>query len=312
MKAIYIILLGLLSVTQIKAQKATDNSSGVIITPVIIEAAAIPNSAQSVLKDKLTQILTKNGVSGGSNSRFVITPNVVVVNKEVVSSAPVKLVYNFEINLFIGDGLTGDKFVSESLSLKGIGTNETKAYLNAIKNIKPGAKQYKSFVAEAKQEIIAFYNERCDLIISEAKRQESLGNYGGAITHLSHIPVAANNCVQETMPQLQSLYASFIKTDCAAKLNSAQAIWSANQTMDAANEAGALLSSISPEAPCFDSVEALYGTIAQTVKDKQDKAWKYVLLKEGQEQTKIDAIRDIGVAYGENQPQPLYMISSWW
>jgi len=312
MKELYIILIGLLLAFQINAQKSTDNSSGVVITPLISEGENLPGSAEGLLKSKLTQMLTKNGVSGGINSRFVITAHFDVLGKELISSAPVKLVYDFEISIFIGDGLTGDIFASNSISAKGIGTNDTKAYISAIKNIRPSGDEYKHLISGAKKEIIEFYNSRCNLIVSAAKRHKSLGNHGAAIAELTQVPVDAKSCVDTTVPLLESLYKSYVKNDCTSKLNKAQGLWSANQTMEAAYEVGKLLSTVSPDALCFDDVKQLYNTVSTAVKEDHNKAWEYLLLKEGQEDSKIQAIRDIGVAYGENQPQPVYLISGWW
>ena len=94
----------------------------------------VPASAKKMLLNKLGQLVTSNGISDNQyNSRFIITPNIVVSTKEVMPTSPVKVVLVLDVTLYIGDGIAGTLYASETFNVKGVGTTETKAYMQAIK-----------------------------------------------------------------------------------------------------------------------------------------------------------------------------------
>ena len=100
------------------------------------QVESISEITRSIMADKLNQIVTQNGLGGyNGNDRFIITPNFVVLTKDITSSAPTMVALTLQVSLYIGDGVNGIKFSSISKTYKGVGSNETKAYINAIKNI---------------------------------------------------------------------------------------------------------------------------------------------------------------------------------
>jgi hypothetical protein len=123
--------------------------------------------ARNNLQNKLTQIASKQGIAASPGySRFVLTANVVVQDKHITSSAPPKQVYKLDVTFYIGDGFEGKVFATHSTSVTGIGDNETKAYLNALKNIKVTDPAYKKFmdlgaskIAQQEQERIEAYRD---------------------------------------------------------------------------------------------------------------------------------------------------------
>ena len=65
--------------------------------------------------------------------------------------------------------MEGIKFASFSATVKGVGENETKAYMSALKNLKTNDPNYQDFIEKAKNKIVEYYNSKCDFIIKEAK-----------------------------------------------------------------------------------------------------------------------------------------------
>lgn len=274
----------------------------------------IPASAKSMLKNKLNQIVTKNNLGGSSlNPRFIITPNIVVITKNMTATAPPMTAMNLEITFYIGDGLEGTIFSTESIMLKGVGTNETKAYISAIKQIRAGNSSIQSFVKNGERKIIEYYNSRCDFIIKEAHALEAQNKYEEAIYRLMTIPQVCKECYDKSLDAVGPIYQKLIDRDCKMKLQAAQGIWDASQDMEAAERAGVLLASIEPDASCFSQVKFLSNKIATKVNQIDKRKWEYILKTQAQESERINAIREIGVAYGTNQQQTIMRnIRGWW
>lgn len=65
------------------------DSNDIEITPFIDEAnSEIATEAKSILLNKLTDIIVKNGVAKGINTNFILTANTNLLGKEVTPTAP--------------------------------------------------------------------------------------------------------------------------------------------------------------------------------------------------------------------------------
>jgi hypothetical protein len=102
-------------------------------------------------------------------------------------------------------------------------------------------------------------------------------------------------------------------------LNDATNTWNATQDVAAAESSSGLLAQIDPNAACFKDVKVLADKIAARIKQLDQREWSFKL-KEQQDnvdvaKARISAARDIGVAYGKNQPQTkvvVYKVRGWW
>ncbi|HLV15776.1 MAG TPA: hypothetical protein VKY41_11390 [Xanthomarina sp.] len=272
----------------------------------------IPASAHSMLNNKLGQIITSNGISDDvRNSRFIITPNITVMSKDIIGTAPSKIALNLEMTLYMGDGIAGNLFSSESFTLKGVGTNETKAYMQAIKQLKSNNKKVQDFVANGKAKIIDYYNTNCNQIIAESEALQRVNNYEEALFLLVNVPTASD-CFDNVKGKIESLFQKVIDNECLTKYGVAQAIWAANQDIYAANEAGTILSTINPRSACFGDVKKLFSKIEARVQDLQDRTWKLQLQEIEIRKSAIQAAKEVGVAYGKNQPNTVYNIRGWY
>lgn len=294
------------------AQEKINTDGIALATYVPQQIENVPASARKMLVNRLAQIITKNGISENPyNSRFVLVPNVTVLSKDVTATAPPKIALNLNVTLYIGDGIEGTIFASESIELKGVGTNETKAYMSAIKRLSPKNTQVLEFVEAGKTKIIEYYNANCSNILKKASALESQNQFEEALVLLTTVP-EASTCFDKVKSKIKVLYQKSIDRDCKQKLSEATAIWSANQDLNAANEAGAILASVEPQGSCYGQVKSLYAKIAARVKDVSDRDWKYQLKVLDLNETYIKAARDVGVAYGKNQPQNVnYNVRSW-
>lgn len=297
----------------------TDDLGRVILSTYLPEQIeGMPDAAMNSLENKLSQIASVNGMGGNSyNSRFIITANVSVLSKDITPTAPPMLAYTLEVTFYIGDGIDGIKFSSYSVNLKGVGENETKAYISALKNLKTNDSQYQSFIDKGKSRIIEYYNSRCDFILKEAQSLVSRNEFDAAIYTLTSVPEVCADCYGKCMDAVGPIYQKQIDRDCQLKLAEANAIWYANQDINAANYAGEVLSDIEPQSACYKSALALTQKIAIRVKELDKREWNFKL-KQQQDNVNIrkatiDAAKAIGVAYGNGQPKSIvYNVRGWW
>ena len=276
--------------------------------------------ALSNLENKLNQIATKNGLGGFAyEPRFILTANIAVLSKSITSTAPPMQAFNLEVTLYIGDAIDGKLFSRESVTMKGVGETETKAYMSALRNLNPNDSKFQTMIETGKRRIIEYYNSRCDFIISEAKGLANIHDYDAAIYKLVTVPDVCKECYVKCMNALGPLYQEKIDYDCQVNLLKATNYWTANQDGYGADRAGECLNKIDPMSKCYNDAFSLSERIAKRVYELDKREWQF-MLKRWQdvvdiEKLRIKAARDIGVAYGNHQPRNIYniqVIRSWW
>lgn len=275
----------------------------------------MPEIAISALQNKLNLITSTNGVaSTGLDSRFILTANIHITSKDLTSTAPPMTALTLDVTFYVGDGIEGKKFASHQMTVKGVGTNETKAYLDAIKVIKHTDASLQSFITNAKGKIITYYNTRCAQIIKEAQNLSNLNQHEQAIYNLMSIPVECTDCYNKAMTTIAPIYKKYIDRDCKTKLLEATNLWNANQNFETATSVGELLSTVDPSAACIGEIKALSAKISKKIQDIDKREWNLTYEKEvGLQKDAIKAYRDVGVAYGNGQPKSVvYNINGWW
>lgn len=274
----------------------------------------MPDAARSMLSNKISQVVTQNGMGGSArNERFILTANITILTKDILPGPPPMHALTMEITFYIGDGIEGTKFASKSVSVKGVGTNETKAYIEGIKMVKPTDPALQAFVEEGKKKVMAYYNSKCDFIIKEAQTLATQDKYDEAIYKLVSVPDVCKECFDKCMTAVAPMYQKKIDRECKLKLAEATGIWNASQDMAAADNAGAILATIEPAASCYGEAKALHGKIAKKVNEIDKREWAFKVKEQAQTSEMIKAYRDVGVAYGNGQPQNVsYTTVGWW
>jgi hypothetical protein len=305
-----------------KAQNShgkTDDAGRIALAAVVSDDIdGMTSSTQSYLRNKLNQITSKQGVGGSAiNERFIITANVQVATKDVTATAPPMQAYTLEVTFYIGDGVDGKLFASTSMTFKGVGETETKAYKSALKNIKSSDSRFKSLIEEGKVKIIEYYNSQCDFILKEAEMLVSRNEYDVAIYKLVGIPEVCKECYDKAMEAVAPIYQKQIDYECETLLAEAQNAWNASLDGSAAKNASRHLIQIDPNSKCFSDAQNLTQKIASRIKELDQREWDFELKQQQDDvdlkAATINAVRDIGVAYGKNQPKTVtYNYRSWW
>jgi hypothetical protein len=320
---VFFIILGLTSnfilFSQNSLSKSDDMARITIAAYVPHQIEGIPEPAKDLLANKLDQIITQNGLGGVPNKeRFIMTANVNVLTKDVTPTAPVMHAYTLQVTFYIGDGIEGTKFASQSITLKGTDTDQNKAYVMALRNIKTNDPKIKVFVEEGKRRIIEYYNSKCDFIIKEAHTLEGKQDYEQAIYKLTNVPQVCKDCYDKCQALVGPIYQKYIDLRCKEYLNEANNVWAINQDYSGAERASKILNKIDPSSSCYIDAITLSDKITNRIKEIDQREWNFMLKQQQDtvdiEKAMIKAASDIGVAYGENQPEVKYetVIYRWW
>ena len=298
----------------------TDDIARIVLSSYIpSQIANLPQEASNLLLTKLDKIATQKGMGGGRNSsRFIITANIVVIDKEITPTAPPQHMYNLEVSFYIGDAVDGIKFSTISNNYLGIAPSETKAYIAALNQIKPTDKIFNQFLEDGKNKIIEYYNSKCDFYLKEAQTLTSKGQYDGAIATLVSIPEVCKECYEKAMDAVGPIYKQQIERQCKKDLMEANRLWSTNQDYYGAEQASKSLANIDPNSSCYNEAKLLNDKIATRIKEIDQREWSFQLKQQQDDvdlqKAEIKSARDIGVAYGSNQPKTIttYNVQGWW
>lgn len=270
-----------------------------------------PSGAEAYLTNKLIQVAVNNGIAAGKDfSRFFIAANIAMASKDVVPGPPAQISQNMEITLYIADYFDQKIFSSVTVNAVGVGTNETKCFINALKNIPVKSPRLQAFVDEGKDKILAYYRQQGDRIIQQARVLAAQYKYEEALYHLTAIPDAVGDVYDRAVAATLEIFQQYIDHLCDINLAKARAAWAAQQNSRGAADAGQYLSQIYPDAKCYGEAMDLYREIKGKVLDD----WKFEMKKwqDGVdlESQRIAASRDVGVAYGQGQ-QPNTFLLNW-
>lgn len=346
MKKIFLFYCLITSALSISAQVKLDDFGRIILNAYLPEKIALPQEAKAMLLNKLNQISSSHGMGGSQvNPRFIITANVSIGTKDIVPGPPQMIAQNIDITFFIGDAITNTIFSNTTLSLRGVGTNENKAFIEAFRNINPKNEFIQGLIEEGKNKIINYYSTNCDFIIKDAQTLVKQERYDEAIYQLSLVPDVCQDCYFKCLDMMTLIYQQKIDADCKVKLNEAKAIWAAAQNPNGAEKAGDILIAISPMANCQDDVKAFLETINAKLKADEKARWEFKMkqyadkvaaqkeqVRIAEEKSKRDDMyrdhqsqrnyeldkfrivtyRDVAVEYARNQPNTVTYNNIYW
>jgi hypothetical protein len=298
------------------AGKANDAARIALHSVVPESVEGMPDAAKTFLKTKLDQIATQNGAGGNSiTPRFIITAKVSVVSKDITATAPPMTALSLDVTFFVGDAVTMTQYATANVQVKGVGTNETKAYIEGIKTIKANNPDFKTLVDAGKKKIMEYYNSQCDFILKKAETLANQKRYDEAMFELSQIPDVCKECYDKAMTAIGPIYLKYRDVACSAKLNDAKAAWAGAQNSTGAAKVAEILKGIDPEAACMPDVNTFVAEVKAKVIELEKRDWDFNMKAFDAgvdlEKRRIDAAREVGVAYGNGQPETVYKVDQW-
>jgi hypothetical protein len=283
------------------AGEAADDCVIPLMVVVPQQVDTLAPMAQTKLESKLRQVVTLNGMEGmDAFSPFCLVATLTEGNKEVISGTRPVVTLTSNLDLYVGNNFTGEKFSAAEVILNGAGVNEAKAYTALFGGISANNVVLQEFLKNTKAEIERYYETQTDNIIKQANTFAIRHEYEEALCLLASVPTCCSkyDAIEACMLDVFQKYIDF---DCEIKVAKARAAWSAGQNEESAKLAGAYLSAIDPQSSCKEDALALINQIRERMGDE----WEfYKELKRDSveiEKAQIEAIRAIGIAYGNNQ-----------
>ena len=186
-KIISFVVIALCFNSILSAQNTLSSKDMIGITPMLSSYINLPSDAVRSLDLKLTQIATQNGF-GSYSGQFVLTSNVVVINKSATPTAPPQYNVELEVSFFVVNVLENVIVDEMSYEVQGIDRLENKAFIRAINEIKPKNAQVRLFMNNVREQIITYYNTRIPALLSKAKGLSDRTEYDEALAVLASIP----------------------------------------------------------------------------------------------------------------------------
>lgn len=305
--------------SQTNAQRKLSDEERITITPHVSDQVEFVSPiVKNNLSSKLNQIVARNGYGGslGFENRFIITPNISVLTKDIIQGSPTRIAITLDVALFVGDGFDGIKYASTNLTLKGVGTNETKAYLSAIKRIRPTNKKIRTLLAEARESIVDYYADNCDFIIGDIEKLEDTNDYYAALKMAMSVPTVSKKCYEKASKKVKPIYKKLIDNDCEMLMLEAKSAWNLGHNIEAASNASKYLNDIDPASSCYPDVKDFVKTISDKIKEDSGKTWDFTLKKDKDfteySLKELDAYKEVNLEKAKNQPKEVYKIGDWW
>lgn len=310
------------------------------ITPYIDESkcSLMPYGICEILSQKLSNIISQHGIqSQMGQSRFVLTCNVTEESKNVLSTSPTQIAYVLDIHLYIGDGETGTKYISQSFRTKGVGNTEEKAYRNAIKNIQTKSQQLTDFVERGSARIIEYYEKNKEKILSSIRACVSGKDLEQAAYELCLIPQECSY-YNEVQSLLGKVNGRIVDNNSSGLLLEAQSLWSSEQNERTANQITEIITKIDPNASCYSEAQQFLKSVTERMEQLNNREWaarqrqlaherQMEMAREdnrsaetrmrikAQRDTNIAtvrAVRDVAVEYAKRRPRVVYHVHGWY
>ena len=299
----FIIIAMLSTISSTIAQSSSD--IGKIALSVIMpeNVDGLDVSQLSKMETKITQIVSSTGLAAsGYNNNFVIYPKFAIYDSSVVEGGMQNItVVTCELSLFIKQVDNNIIFATISKSLKGSGKNKNTAITNAISKIPTNDQQFKLFVVTGKDKIIAYYESKCQDIITKSESLVKMQDYEQALGLLMTVPEEVS-CYSKVQEKSIEAYKTYQNQKCKVQIQEAKTQLASNNY----NYALQILSQIDPSTSCFKESQTLVTTLATKVDAEEKKQWdlKMKIYNDNVEleKNRINAVKDIAVAYYKSKP----------
>lgn len=321
MKTIQTILLLLASVLSGWAQQTVSPKDMIPITPMVSDELPVADGVKKILESKARQMLTMNGLASYSE-RFVLTPNITILTKDVTATAPPMFSITMEISFYVVDVFDQTVICEIVFPGKGIDRQEHKALIQAINRINPRSEKVSAFIEETKNRITDYYRMRIPTLSKQAETLAAQGFYEDALNILSGVPESVEG-YPAIANKIKTIYKQYANHQADQLLSKAKG-YIAGREYQAATE---LLAEVSPLSDRYKNAITLINNIKSSIdaseraaiasqmeryESKQEEARRIHDDEVALQKMAINASRDIAIANNEaNKPSLMKSINNW-
>ncbi len=275
----WLLLSSINTIAQNSIEK-TDDLDRISLAIVMPKEETTPTSATKLLKNKLQQIAVRNGLSSDDGTpNFILTPVVNVYSKDMTPTIPPNILIDMEISLYIVDYSNKQIFSEITIHKKGLGTNETRAFIDAFRSIETKSSKFHTFVKQGKEGIIAYYNSNCDFIIKDAQTYVATQQHEKALNILMNVPRVCKECYWSAMKLVPTIFKAYQKDNVGVNISRANSAWATHDFRTAAQ----YLSLISSDMPDYAKAQRLIQNIEVSLSQQEKLEWQYILQRQQNE-----------------------------
>lgn len=270
-----------------------------VLTP---SGSDVPEATAKALASRLTTAAAASGaVSANAGSPFYLTARFDHLNTGVLPGPPKQNTLTTELTLLIGNMETETVIASTTMTLKGVGNSDQKAFLNAMRGINANNATLRNFIASGRDKIVEYYNTATPQLLARADKAASLGDYAQALFLVSQVP-ECSEAYSSALPAVKKYYSLYADREGEMLLKKANTLWAADQSAAGAERAAAFLAQIPVGSKYEDDADALLKEISAQLKDdhKFETRQKYQDALD-LDKRRIDAAKQVGTAWGNGQ-----------
>ncbi|MCM1310251.1 MAG: hypothetical protein NC301_04385 [Bacteroides sp.] len=272
-----------------------------VVAPDPIESDITEATSQAVA-NRLTRALTHDHVSADENyGQFYLTAVFSHLYKETLAGPPMQYAVRTEMTLKVADIFGNKVFDSETIELRGVGTSEQRAFINALTAINAKNKTIENFINRALRKTISYFDKNYKQLLAKARQAATMRDYDQALYYSTLIPACCSGYSEAEKVTLE-VYQSYIDLQGTKLLNQAKAEFAALPNGEGARRAYQYLNQIDPASSTYKSAMSL----AEDIKKRSHEEYDFEVHKKYEDshelkRLNIDAAKAIGVAYGKGQ-----------
>lgn len=265
----------------------------------------VPESISSRLMSKLRTAMSQYGVvASDGETQFFVTGRFDNSYLDVTSAGTQRnYMVKTTLKVYIGDMFNKKEFASAEFQLKGVGKTLERAYSRALSSLGNDNIELVGFIEEGKSKIIDYFNKNYTTYLNRARTALKAREYGEAFYYAVSVPECCKG-YSEALDLVNTIYLDKINYEGKMLLAQARGEWAADPTATGASAAYDYLVQIDPSASCYSEAVSFGKDIQKFVRadwefENKEKYRDEVEL----EKKRIDAAREIGVAWANNQPK---------
>jgi hypothetical protein len=259
------------------------------------------------IESKLIDLCSQNGVTvqPGMTNPVVIGLRLTNVESRTVETGLTNQIAQvYDVSLVCSNVKTGEIYNTITSRVSGIGKTKDEALKRCLNSININDVKYTAFIDKSKERIIAYYSSQCSNILAHARVLVTAQKFEEAFNQYLSIPRGAS-CFQEAQTELSSQYLVYIDFKCSSEIVKAKTAIANNDYKQGLS----ILSRIYGSSKCNKEITDLINTTAREVDEQLRQQWDYLFQQQENNfqlsQARIQASRDIAVAYYSNRP-PVY------
>ena len=294
------------------------NNNNELLNSRIILAVVMPQNEEKIIqsnfskiRSKITQMIANSGVGATDGySNFYIYPGLEIYEEDVLDAGlQPQTIISGSLTFYIKQAYNNKLFGSYSVDFKGVGNSKSKAVRNGISKIKSNHPKFSSFISNVKSKIVTYYQNNCNVLVTEADKLARSNQYEKALVKLLAIPSGITSCDKNINSKVINVYKKYTNANCKSQMLAANSYYTSGDYTSTLQ----ILRNVDPESVCKNESLSLMRKIESKINANDREAYKLTLKMYNDEislkKMRIQAVKDIATSYYKNQPDNnLYIV----